>query len=376
MDLANINLAEIQTALSSEKPLGRLLVLIAAAVLVPAFRFVLHLVTKRLARLASHTHFIADDILASCLGETRTWFIASWILVPLIWLVENSPTAVHIGRGILVLATSAQICIWGLKGIFEWRDRIWSKKVENNASSAAAFGLVYTFLRGLLIVGVVLMALSNLGVNIGALITGLGIGGIAVALAAQNVLGDLFASLSIVLDKPFVVGDYIVAGDEEGEVETIGIKTTRVRSISGEELIFSNKDLLGSRIRNYKRMWQRRVVQKFSISARTPLHKIKEIPTWVQSFFDNPKLKFDRCHLMNMQNSVMNFDLVFWVKDTSYATYMNLQQELLWKIIARFEQENVPFESNVSFIHLDQQNSLTALFDGKDESLASIGASH
>src|SRR5439155_25724457 len=143
---------------------------------------------------------------------------------------------------------------------------------------------------------VVILALENLNINVTPLITGLGIGGIAVALAAQNVLGDLFASLSIVLDKPFVLGDVISVGTDTGTVEKIGLKTTRLRSLSGEQLIFANADLLKSRIRNLKRMYQRRVVFSLSVAYGTPREKLAAIPQMVREIVEAlQSTRFDRC---------------------------------------------------------------------------------
>ena len=133
-----------------------------------------------------------------------------------------------------------------------------------------------------------LLVLDNLGVDVTALIAGLGVGGIAVALAAQNILGDLFASLSIVLDKPFVLGDFIIVGDFMGTVEHIGLKTTRVRSLSGEQLVFPNHDLLTSRIRNYKRMQERRVVFSIGVLYETPVAQVREIPQIIQEAITDP----------------------------------------------------------------------------------------
>ena len=201
-----------------------------------------------------------------------------------------------------------------------------------------------TALQGLLVIALVLAALSNLGVNVGALLAGLGVGGIAVALAAQNVLGDLFGSLSIVLDKPFIVGDFIVVGNEAGTVENIGIKTTRVRSLSGEQLVFSNKDLLESRVKNFKRMWQRRVVLKFSVPYWTPLSKVKSIPGWIQHYIkEESLLTFERSHLASYDELGLTFETVFWVKDPDYNKYMDIQQTLMHKILERFAHEDVAF---------------------------------
>lgn len=131
--------------------------------------------------------------------------------------------------------------------------------------------------------------------------------------------------MSIALDKPFVVGDYIEVGADEGTVEHIGIKTTRVRSISGEELIFSNKDLLENRLQNFKRMWRRRVNHKFSLPFDTDIEKVNKIPQWIKEISDKlPKMKFDRCHLSSYENSYLNFELVFWIEDPEYQVYMDL----------------------------------------------------
>ena len=367
MDLSDLKRGDFEYIFAEEKLLAWVLVLLASALLIVVVKFALNIITKRLTKFANHTSFVGDNIFASCLAETRVWFISAWIAVPLILLVERSSQAASVGRGILVIVSCFQFIIWGLEGILEWKKLVWTKKVEHNASSAAAFGLVYTFLKGILVIGFVLMALSNLGVNIGALITGLGIGGIAVALAAQNVLGDLFASLSIVLDKPFVVGDYIVSGKEEGEVENIGVKTTRVRSISGEELIFSNKDLLDSRIRNFKRMWQRRVAHTFQINYATPIEKVRNISKWVKDIFpEYKKLRFERCHLVSYGESALNFELVFWVTDTNYMVYVDAQEQLLLEIMTKFQEENVKFGFPMRSIQSEEPVKTLISYNGKD----------
>ena len=158
---------------------------------------------------------------------------------------------------------------------------------------------------------VLLMILDNLGVNITALVASLGIGGIAVALAVQNILGDIFASLSIALDRPFAIGDFIVVGDVLGTVEYIGLKTTRIRSLSGEQIVFSNADLLKSRIRNYKRMTERRVVFGFGVVYQTPHDKLERIPAMVREVIEaQPKTRFDRAHFKEYGDSALAFEAV------------------------------------------------------------------
>lgn len=352
MDLSE----RLQTMMTTNDGLLHWLLAIAIALAVTSLlKFVLKVFNGRLRTFSDRTSFAWDDIVAASVAETRSWFIFLMVLAFIVTMSDPPKHVLSAVQGVVVFAVCLQVIIWGLRGIREWHGRVLEKKIENSVSSAAAMNLIYSAMKALMIVAVVLIGLSNLGVDIGALIAGLGIGGIAIALAAQNVLGDLLASLSIVLDKPFVIKDYIVVGKEEGEVEAIGIKTTRVRSISGEELIFSNKDLLESRVRNYKRMWRRRVVQKFSVSENTPLEKMAAIPKWVRDLFPAyPKLTFDRCHLVGHGEGVVNYELVFWVADTSYLVYMDLQEQLLLEIFRKFQQEDVRFGFPVQELRIDQ----------------------
>jgi small-conductance mechanosensitive channel len=256
---------------------------------------------------------------------------------------------------VLVIATAYQIAIWGLSFIKYLRVYFLKNRIEQEPSSAAALGLLYTTIQVLFLATIALIALSNLGVDVTALIAGLGVGGIAVALAAQNVLGDLLASLSIVLDKPFVIGDFIVAGTEKGTVELMGIKTTRLRSLSGEELVLSNKDLLESRIQNFKRMWRRRVVQLFGVVYSTPVDVLAKIPDWVKELVEKEQmLTFDRCHLMRYGTSSLDYELVFFVDDPDYNKYMDVQQRVLLGILQKFTEEKVDFAFPTQTVHMEK----------------------
>lgn len=169
-----------------------------------------------------------------------------------------------------------------------------------------------------------------------------GDGSVAVALAAQNILKDLLSSLSIILDKPFVVGDFIVIGNEMGTVEEIGTRSTKIRSLTGEQIIMTNRDLLDGRIRNFKRMHERRVVQTFSILSWASIEKIKRIPQWVKEFIEKePKLRFDRCHLAQITDNSLKYEFVFWVKSADYNLFMDLQEKVLVQILDKLESENI-----------------------------------
>ena len=179
-------------------------------------------------------------------------------------------------------------------------------------------------------------------------------GGIAIALAAQNILGDLFASLSIVLDKPFVVGDFLIIGDFLGSVEKVGIKTTRLRSLSGEQLVFSNNDLLNSRIRNYGRMYERRVVFSLGVTYQTPSEKLKRIPDIVRKAVEAQEnvreavetqedVRFDRAHFQKYGDFALIFEIVYYVLSADYAQYMDVQQAINLRIYEDFEENEIEF---------------------------------
>jgi small-conductance mechanosensitive channel len=202
------------------------------------------------------------------------------------------------------------------------------------------------------------LILDNIpGVEITALVASLGIGGIAVALAVQNILSDLFASLSIVLDKPFVIGDFIIVDNCLGTVEHIGLKTTRLRSLSGEQLVFSNNDLLKSRVRNYKRMAERRVVFSVGVTYQTPLEKLERIPTLIRDTIEaQPAVRFDRAHFQGYGDFALNFEVVYYVLDPDYNRYMDIQQGINLGIYSSFAEEGIEFAYPTRTLYIAGEN--------------------
>jgi small-conductance mechanosensitive channel len=206
-----------------------------------------------------------------------------------------------------------------------------------------------------------LIALDNLGVNVSALIAGLGVGGIAVALAMQNILGDLFASFSIVLDKPFVIGDFIIVDNFLGTIEHIGLKTTRVRSLSGEQLIFSNTDLLKTRIRNYKRMYERRIVFSIGVVYQTSHEKLTKIPKIIKNIINKQEqTRFDRAHFKEYGPYSLNFEIVYWIEIPDYNIYMEIQQAINLEIFKQFEKEDIEFVYPSQSIYINETSSVKA----------------
>jgi small-conductance mechanosensitive channel len=215
------------------------------------------------------------------------------------------------------------------------------ERSESRARSIKSIGLVIKIV--LWGAGIVFL-LDNLGFKISAIIAGLGIGGIAVALAAQTILGDLFSFFSILFDRPFEVGDFIIIGEYLGAVEYIGIKTTRIRSLGGEQLIFSNTDLTNSRVRNYKRMNERRVVFKLGVTYSTPYEKMQKIPKIIKQIITNVKdTRFDRAHFFSYGDFNLVIEVVYYVLSPDYNKYMDIQEEINLAVMQAFAKEKIEF---------------------------------
>jgi small-conductance mechanosensitive channel len=191
---------------------------------------------------------------------------------------------------------------------------------------------------------ILVAVLDNLGFDVTTLVTGLGIGGIAVALAVQSILGDAFAALAIVLDKPFVVGDFITVDNFAGTVEQIGLKTTRLRSLSGEQIIFANAELLKGRIRNYKRLYERRNVFTLDVTSDTPRDVVGRIPGMLREIVEAQRpIRFDRSHFSAYADSALRFETVYYVLDPDYNRHMDIQQAIFLAVLERFEREGIEF---------------------------------
>lgn len=190
----------------------------------------------------------------------------------------------------------------------------------------------------------VLFLIDNLGYNITTIITGLGIGGIAIALATQAILGDLFSYFVIFFDKPFEIGDFIIIGDKMGTIENVGIKTTRIRSLSGEQLILSNTDLTNSRVHNYKRMEKRRIVFSLGIVYDTPVEKVRRVPEIIRKSIEaQPDTQFDRAHFLSFGDFSLKYEVVYNVLSPDYNLYMDRQQAINFDIMKAFEAESIAF---------------------------------
>lgn len=197
--------------------------------------------------------------------------------------------------------------------------------------------------------------LDNLGFKISAVVAGLGIGGIAVALAAQTILGDLFSYFVIFFDKPFEIGDFIIIDTYLGTIEHIGIKTTRVRSLGGEQLVFANTDLTNSRVRNYKRMEKRRIVFKIGFIYQTTLEQLKEIPGIIRKVIEDiESAVYDRAHFASYGNFSLDFEIVYYVMSSDYNKYMDIQQEINFALKEEFEKRGIEFAYPTQTLYLEK----------------------
>ena len=243
---------------------------------------------------------------------------------------------------VIVFTFWLQMAMWGVQAARFSLDRQLRKGGEADAARTGSLEVLLFVARMAIYSFALLLALDNLGVQIKPLLAGLGIGGIAIALAVQTVLGDLFASLSIALDKPFEVGDALAIDDVNGTVERIGIKSTRLRSLGGEEIVMSNADLLKSRVRNYKRMSERRYVFTVGVTYETAQQRLAEVPAIIEGIVRaQPRTRFDRCHLLRLGDWALQYEVVYYVTGPDYRLFADTQHAINLALLAAFAQRGV-----------------------------------
>lgn len=245
---------------------------------------------------------------------------------------------------LLVLALYLQVGIWANAGVADYFKRKRTRKEREDPSAISGYGLLLFFLRVGIWIVVGVSVLAHFKYPVAGLIGALGVGGIAVAFAVQNILADVFNSMAIILDKPFRVGDFIDAGGTLGVIEHIGVKTTRIRSLSGEQVIMSNTELLGSCIHNYKHMRERRVVFKIGVVYETPPEKLERIPVIITEIIRaQRRTRFDRAHFAEYGDFSLVFEVVYYVIGSDYSLYMDAQQAINLGIYRRFQEEGIGF---------------------------------
>jgi small-conductance mechanosensitive channel len=295
---------------------------------------------------------VADAFGEILAGTSQRLMLLTALLIGISTLHLPEPWSSRLSH-LWFLTLMLQVALWANRGITLGLSRYFKRHLGSTEQAGASSTLLSWFLRTLLWAVTLLAILSNVGVNITAFVASLGIGGVAVALAVQNILGDLFASLSIAVDKPFEVGDFIGVGTFAGTVEYVGLKTTRIRSISGEQLIMSNADLLKQPVSNYKRMSTRRIVFSFGVTYDTPLDQLEAIPALVKGIIESSdKVRFDRAHFKSFGDSALNFEVVYIVLESAYGTYMDVQQMINLELMRKLSALGIGFAFPTRTVHI------------------------
>ncbi|MFA5255225.1 MAG: mechanosensitive ion channel family protein [Candidatus Omnitrophota bacterium] len=298
---------------------------------------------KHVKRLSEKTATTIDDFLVSVFERLAVPFL---YLIAFYASMKSLNFDPYFEKGLnyfclaVIVVFAARLIIMLAKYVF----KIYLTKNGYDASLEHSLQGILIVVKALVWGGAIIFFLDNLGFKISAVIAGLGIGGVAVALAAQTILKDLFSYFSIIFDQPFKVGDFIIIGDFMGSIEYVGIKTTRIRSLGGEMLVFSNSDLTDSRVRNYKLMEKRRVVFKLGVVYETPTGRLKEIPKIIENVIKNVKdAIFDRAHFFSYGDFSLIFEIVYYVAGPDYNKYMDIQQEINFAIKEEFEKRGIVF---------------------------------
>lgn len=302
------------------------------------------IVVKKWKVQAEKTAILWDDLVVELIENLKRYFIFSLSLfIGLIWVKLDAKPKVFIQKSFIIVSFIQLAHLAGVVINF-WLTKHLKVKSSQDMAVASTMGLISIVVKFVVYSVIILLALNNLGVDISALIAGLGVGGVAIALAMQNILADLFASLTIILDKPFIVGDFIVVADLKGTVEHIGLKTTRLRSLSGEQLIFGNGDLLQSRIQNFKRMNERRIVQNITVTYQTSADQLEKIPQMIKEIVESQaRTRFDRCHFLRYMDSSLDFELVYWVESAEFIDYAEVAQKINIALFRKFAAEKIEF---------------------------------
>ncbi|OGP15218.1 MAG: hypothetical protein A3I75_04280 [Deltaproteobacteria bacterium RIFCSPLOWO2_02_FULL_50_16] len=310
------------------------------AVLGPVKIFLL----KKVSKGSEKTRTKWDDFFVTIIDKNGNWFI--WLLSLMIAsrFVTFRDQVFRLANSFFVIFLTFLILRILQSLLTFWFEKSYLIRIQHDKAKVSAMSnMMMLFKAGIWLVGLFFI-LDNLGFNITTAVAGLGIGGIAVALAGQAILGDAFSSFSIFLDKPFEVGDLVVIGEYSGVVEHIGIKTTRIRSLSGEQLVFSNSDLTASRIRNYKRMQERRIIFSLGVVYQTPLEKLKKVKELIQKVLEaTDRIRVDRVHFKSYGDFSLNFEIVFYVLSPDYLEYMDIQEKVNFGIFEAFQKEGIEF---------------------------------
>lgn len=295
-----------------------------------------------------------DDIVADFMDAIHWQFyayVSFYVATRFIVLGDRTNQVI----GILLWFFIAFYAAQGLSRVVDFftKKQIETRKKDDNPQNTSMIRVFGTIFKSVIWILAGLMILSNLGIEITPLVASLGVGGIAIAIALQTVLADLFAAFAIYFDKPFVEGDFIIIGNDMGTIKHIGIKTTRIQTLSGQELIVSNSEMTNTRVNNYKKMERRRVVLQLGVEYGTPVKKLKKGNELIKKAITGVKgVTFDRVHFSKFGDFSLNYEAVYYIEDPDYTKFMDIQQEVGFAIAEAFEKEKIEFAFPTQTIHV------------------------
>jgi len=322
---------------------------------------IVRVLAARLQTLADHRPNPFTKIAAAVAKATRGWLLFLLAVCVAASFLDFGPSiGRHLGQ-ILYALMGLQLAFWLTRLLVIWLELATS--LHGEPDNPIIFGIFRWTMQLFVWTLVLLAVLDNAGVNVNAFVASLGVGGIAVALAAQTVLGDLLSSISIGLDKPFEVGEFIAFGSNLGTIKRVGIKSTRIGSLSGEELAISNSDLLKELVHNYSRMRERRIVFGFSVPLGTPRTQVEKIVERVRDLIEKmDNVRLDRGHFAAIGDYALTFEFVYYVLDPSYNVYMDTQQHINLRIMDILDELNVMFAVPVRVVRHQTEPGRPGLF--------------
>lgn len=315
---------------------------------------VLNVLLPKLSRLSQKTKTDIDDTLIAIVKDIKPSF---YLFISLFFAIRILSVHEYVEQVMywMLIIWLTFIVIRALRIVLDY---VFAKKIERESGNAVqALTILKKIAHAILWFFGILFLLSNMGINVTSVFAGLGIGGIAVALALQNILTDLFSSFAIYFDKPFEVGDFIIVGDKIGVVEKIGIKTTRIRALQGEEIVISNQELTNAQIQNFKELVERRVTFGFGVTYDTSNEKLERIKTIMQSIMEPiNEVRYDRCHFYRFDDSALFFETVYFIHSGEYNTYMDIQERINLELKEAFEREKIDMAFPTQTIHIGGNN--------------------
>ncbi len=320
-----------------------------------ATRLFLTLVHRRMRALADRSRMRVDDVVIGVLEQTKWFFylgLGVYLGSRMLDLGARAERVIVLGATIVLLV---QIGVWANHAI-RLSVGAWHTTHERQpGQTTIAAGIAFIAQLTVWTI-VILMGLGNMGVEITALIAGLGMGGIAAALAVQSILGDIFAALSIYFDRPFAIGDFIEVGEDKGHVERIGLRSTRIRGLGGEQLVYSNRALTSNRVRNFRRLKERRVAETIALDTdEATADQVERAVEILREIIEEVGVRFERAHFAKLGSNALELELVYWVEDNKFLVSVDRQHTVNLAILRRFEEEGIPLASSKSKLELQQR---------------------